>query len=126
MKLNIKDLNTMIDNDLIPSVLDFTIDTDRSLDWSKVSYNNHYKSFDYFSNKLPNGWQSIPGFDKVIEDMAISATSPLEEMNKLIEISKIEGERLKEIEKYNNESYERNSDDAQWFSLETFDFIFKK
>jgi hypothetical protein len=47
-------------------------------------------------------------------------------MNKLIEISKIEGERLKEIEKYNNESYERNSDGAQWFSLETFDFIFKK
>jgi hypothetical protein len=123
--MKIYEINEMINNNIIPSVLDFTIN-DRSLDWSKVSYNEHYKSFNYFATKLPNGWQSIPGFDKIIQEMADNALSPLDEINKLIEISKIEQDRLDEIDKYNNESYERNAIGSDWYSLETFDFIFKK
>jgi len=47
------------------------------------------------STTLLNSWQSIPGFDKIIEDMANNEISPLEEMNKLIFVSEIEKERLR-------------------------------
>jgi hypothetical protein len=125
MKFNIKNINDSFNNKMIPNILDYTInESDNSLDWSKVTYNDHYKSFDYFSNKFPNGWQSIPGFENIIKDIANNTLSPLEEMNKLI--ARSEYLRLEKIEKYNNESYERNSINSEWFSLETFDFIFKK
>ena len=57
------------------------IDFDMYFDISKVSYNVYYNSFDFYSKKFPM-WQSIPGFDLVIQDIANNSLSPLEEMIK--------------------------------------------
>jgi len=64
------------------------------IDWNCLDY-----SFDYrqqIINKFPSGWQSILGFDEIIDKMAenIEKTTPLEEMEKLIK----EAEELKEME----------------------------
>jgi hypothetical protein len=39
-----------------------------------------YKSFEYAASKFADGWQSIPGFDKVIQDIADNAISPFDEI----------------------------------------------
>ena len=51
-------------------------------DPEKLKYNSKYKSFDYFANKFPRGWQGIPGFDKVIEMCRLrgSLITPLQEI----------------------------------------------
>ena len=124
MKIN--EINRMIDNDIIPSVLDFTLQEKENIDWSKLSYNNHYNSFDFFANKFTNGWQSIPGFDLIIQDMANNSTSPLEEMNERLRLSDLDLKYKKSIELENEKTFEIEQNKAEWFSLETFDNIFKK
>lgn len=40
------------------------------LDWSKLLYNHMYSTYQFYENKFPPGYESIPGFDKVIARMA--------------------------------------------------------
>ena len=52
------------------------------LDWSKLLYNFMYTTYDFFEAKFPNGYDNIPGFNKVIEcitEMNID-NSPLKEL----------------------------------------------
>jgi hypothetical protein len=58
-------------------------------DPEKLKYNAKYKEFDYFANKFPNGWQYIPGFDRVIDNIRETALTPLQEMNLRREESKL-------------------------------------
>ena len=90
MKKNyIKKYSDMLDQNIIPEMFDYSIDYfnitdidfDIDFDISKVSYNVYYNSFDFYSKKFPM-WQSIPGFDLVIQDIANNSLSPLEEMIK--------------------------------------------
>ena len=49
-------------------------------DPEKLKYNSVYKCSDFFAKKFPTGWQSIPGFDKIIELCKNNATTPKEEI----------------------------------------------
>jgi hypothetical protein len=83
----------MLDNNIIPNSFDYSFDyfnitdieTDlMHIDINKVSYNSYYNSFDFYSKKFPIGWDSIPGFDLIIQEMANNSTTPLDEMNERI------------------------------------------
>ena len=49
------------------------------LDIAKVQYQSFYRTFEFAASKFPAGWESIKGFDKVIE-MCIPTKTPSEEM----------------------------------------------
>ena len=105
-------ISNMLDNDVIPDSLNFTLEPKDNIDWSKLNYED-YKTPEYYASKLPNGWQSIPGFDKVFEDMANQATTPLEEMIR---------RQNESIDKQLEEDREK----SEWQSLDDFEHIFGK
>ena len=75
----IKQLNAGI----IPTQLNFSkTNFQEEIDWNMVKYNSFYKSFEYTASKFPSGFESIPGFDKVIA-MNIPKYTPLEEIERL-------------------------------------------
>ena len=47
---------------------------------SKVKYNAFYKTREYFLNKLPKGFESLPGWENIIDKMIEETKSPLQEM----------------------------------------------
>lgn len=61
-----------------------------TIDLNKLKYNAFYKSYEFHANKFPNGYSSIPGFDKIIESIADNSKSPLEEMTEREKINIIE------------------------------------
>lgn len=75
------DLNDLISQWQLPKQYEY------ELDWSKLQYNNHYKSYEFFESKFPNGYQYLTGFDKIIENIANNAKSPLEEILERYSIS---------------------------------------
>lgn len=68
------DLNNLISQWQLPKPYEY------EPDWSKLQYNNYYKSYEFFESKFPNGFQYLTGFDKIIENLANNAKSPLEEI----------------------------------------------
>jgi hypothetical protein len=103
MKKNICDeISKLLDKQIVPSCLHFQLEETDNINWDKVSYNDYYKSFDFFASKFPNGWQSIPGFDKVIEEMAINAPSPLDEMKE----RRIESDAIYQAKMLINKNFE--------------------
>ena len=81
----------------LPSELNFTNSQPQSdIDWTKVQYNAFYKSPTFFENKFPAGWvDNLPGFDKVLQNIANNAQSPLEEMEERIRKSTIKDDEDK-------------------------------
>ena len=75
---NIKKINNQFESGYIPNELFYTL-PNRDIDINKITYNETYKSFEYHAKKLPY-YNSIPGLDKVIQNMANSTLSPLEEL----------------------------------------------
>ena len=74
-----------IEIDLNDPRLDYSIKQPRDkLDWSKLQYNNSYKSFDYFDSRFSGDYSHIPGFDLIIQNMADKALTPYEEMQQRI------------------------------------------
>jgi hypothetical protein len=65
---------------ILPPELDFSKKEDDIIDWAKVKYNTFYKSPDFYQSKFPEGFENIPGFDKVINKMAENGKLPLEEI----------------------------------------------
>lgn len=47
----------------------------------KIQYNSFHR-FDYWADKFPPGFGCIPGFDDIIQHMADSCISPIEEIEK--------------------------------------------
>ena len=45
-------------------------------------YNQLYKSFEFYNDKFPEGYNNIPGFEKIIEQIVDNSqdNSPLKEM----------------------------------------------
>jgi hypothetical protein len=79
----INDVIIQLNSGIIPNQLNFSkTNFQEEIDWEKVRYNTFYKSFEYTASKFPAGFQSIPGFDKVIE-MNIPKCSPLEELDRI-------------------------------------------
>ena len=76
---NIKKINNQFENGYIPNELCYTLPNNNSIDINKITYNDTYKSFEYHAKKLPY-YDSIPGLDKVIQNIANSTLSPLQEL----------------------------------------------
>ncbi len=49
-----------------------------TIDWEKLNYNESYKSYGFYASKFTGDYSHIPGFDKIIENMAKNAKYPLE------------------------------------------------
>jgi len=75
---NIKQINNQFKEGYIPIELTYTI-YKKDIDIDKITYNDTYKSFDYHAKKLPF-YKSIPGLEQVIQNIADSTLSPLEEL----------------------------------------------
>jgi len=78
-----------IDNEMLYTIFNYSTPTNEEkgyiiLDYSQVQYNQIYKSFEFYDDKFPEGYENIPGFDKIIEKIVEKSkdNSPLEEYNK--------------------------------------------
>ena len=79
----LKDLE-LLNQGVLPDSLNFNLKPKpEQIDVSKIQYNAFYKTFEYWSNKFPEGHQSIPGFDKIIHSLAENAITPLQYLNQL-------------------------------------------
>lgn len=69
---------------ILPSQLNFTVQ-DNTIDIQKLQYNAFYRSYEFYESKFSNGYQGIPGFDKVIELCAQNNqdNSPLKELESI-------------------------------------------
>jgi hypothetical protein len=56
-----------------------------SIDWDKLRYNTLYRDYSFYESKFPKGYETIPGFDKVIELIAEKNqdNSPLKEIQEI-------------------------------------------
>ena len=79
----------MLNRGILPDSLNFNINQNNEIDMYKLAYNLRYKTTEYWESKFPDGYQNIPGFDKVIEKITEEALSPLEEISLKQEIAKI-------------------------------------
>jgi hypothetical protein len=80
-KEDIKRINNLLKNGVIPVELDFvSMSANDPIDWEKVAYNTFYKTPEFFINKFPPGFESLPGWEKIVDKMISNAKSPLEEM----------------------------------------------
>ena len=79
----------MLNRGILPDSLNFNSNQNQEIDVYKIAYNLRYKTIEYWESKFPDGYQNIPGFDKIIEKIAEEAISPLEEISLKQEISKI-------------------------------------
>ena len=71
----------LLNRGILPDSLNFNGNQSQEFDIYKVAYNLRYKTTEYWKSKFPNGYQNIPGFDKIIEKIAEEALTPLEEIN---------------------------------------------
>jgi hypothetical protein len=56
------DLSINVINDILGPPVQSRIDE------SKISY-DYYRSYDFWQNKFPKGWEYIPGFEEVIKSI---------------------------------------------------------
>ena len=83
--MSVEDINNCFRNGYLHDALFYNIDKNIvQIDPNKISYNNYYKSFDFYENKFKGDYTFIPGFYKVIENMSEVAikndVSPLKEL----------------------------------------------
>ncbi len=41
------------------------------LDWNRLEYQCHYNSFQFYESKFPPGFENIPGFNQILENLVI-------------------------------------------------------
>ena len=74
-----KDIS-LLNKGILPDSFNFSLREHSPIDWNKVKYNSLYKDFSYYEKKFPDGFDSIPAFDKIIQQIANNTKSPLEEI----------------------------------------------
>ena len=67
--MNIAELNKQLSNGVLPDVLNYGIEQ-KPLDICELKYNAFYRSYGFVESKFPKGYESIPGFDCVIQSIA--------------------------------------------------------
>jgi len=70
----------LLNQGILPDELNFGEKTIESIDWVKIKYNTFYKSPEFYESKFPEGFKSIPGFDKIIDEIVVNGKTPLEEI----------------------------------------------
>ena len=78
----------LLNRGILPDSLNFNNKNCEQFDIYKVAYNLRYKTTEYWESKFPEGFENIPGFDRIIEKIAEDAISPLEEITLIQEESK--------------------------------------
>lgn len=78
--MNINDINNQFNNGIIPDEFNYNKTSEDSIDMSKVKYNAFYKTREYFLNKLPKGFETLPGWENIIDKMIDESKTPLEEI----------------------------------------------
>ena len=68
----------LLNRGILPDSLNFN--QKQEFDIYKVAYNLRYKTTEYWESKFPDGYQNIPGFDKIREKIAEESLTPLEEI----------------------------------------------
>jgi len=96
---DIRIINEYFERGLVPPEFDFRKKDDDNIDWEKVKYNSFYRTTDYFLNKLPTGFENLPGAETILKNMVLNAKSPLEEMRERQQesINKIWEESIKNL-----------------------------
>ena len=79
--MDIKKLNYLFENGMLPQEFNYDISKPEIVDWSKVQYNTFYKSHEYHIGKFPYGFENLPSADRIIENIILNAKSPLEEIS---------------------------------------------
>ena len=79
----------LLNRGILPDSLNFNLNQNPEIDIYKLAYNLRYKTTEYWESKFPDGYQNIPGFDKIIEKITEEALSPLEEISLKQELTKI-------------------------------------
>jgi hypothetical protein len=81
-----------IENEMLGSVFCYTTKTNEekqyvAVDYSLCQYNNLYKSYEFYNDKFPSGYDNIPGFSMIIDKLVehSESNSPIDEYNKRIE-----------------------------------------
>lgn len=69
-----------------------TFDVKSVVDWDKLQYGNVYKSPEFFESKFPPGFEYLPGFESIFENMADNAKTPLQEIEERIFSSQLYNE----------------------------------
>ena len=86
--MDISEINECFKNGYIHNSLFYSIEDKISIDPRKINYTNYYQSYDFFENKFSSECYSIPGFDKLIENMSnvaiVNNKTPLKELEERI------------------------------------------
>jgi hypothetical protein len=75
-----KKIVELLNKGILPDELNFGEKIIEPIDWAKVKYNTFYKSPEFYEGKFPEGFKSIPGFDKIIDNIVVNGKTPLEEI----------------------------------------------
>lgn len=67
--MDIRELNRQLSNGVLPEFLNYGIEQ-KPLDICELKYNAFYRSYGFVESKFPKGYESIPGFDCVIQSIA--------------------------------------------------------
>ena len=86
-KQNIIQLVKLLNNDVLPTQLNYNFNPVFHYDVDKIQYNSYYKSFEFFESKFPSGFESMPGYYRIINEIRYNAKTPLDEMNDRINLS---------------------------------------
>ena len=80
-----------INEDMLSYCFNYRVLTNEEKNYIKVDedlirYNNVYHSYDFYESKFPDGYQNIPSFDKIIENIVENSknNNPLKEYNSRI------------------------------------------
>ena len=83
--MSAKQLVQQLNAGILPDGLNYSLAQSNEFDITELKYNWFYRDYSYFASKFPPGFEKIPGFDNIIENMIqINLnTSPLDEINKI-------------------------------------------
>ena len=87
--MSVEEINNCFSNGYLHDALFYDIDKNIvQIDPQKISYYDYYQSYDFHESKFKGDYSSIPGFDKVIENMSKLAIenniTPLKEIENII------------------------------------------
>ena len=57
-----------------------TLNLPSIVDWNQLQYQNIYKTSEYVASKFLGNYSNIPGFDIIIENIAMKTITPLDEL----------------------------------------------
>jgi hypothetical protein len=64
------ELNALIKSGILPDELNYTNEKSfKNVDVAKLRYNAFYRSYNFYLDKFPPGFDGLPGFEKVIESI---------------------------------------------------------